>query len=91
MEVGEYKKLRPNQKRWLEWLLGDGWGWTTIHINAPNNHERLKWAYHTGIYDEGTKPLLNFLLNRFNENEVAKKDWIIYNKWKIKTNEDLEM
>ena len=91
MEVGEYTKLRPNQKRWLGWILEEEMDWLNIHINAPENIKRLDWSYTTGIYDAPTKQLLNFILNRFNENIGTTKRWEIYNKWRIKTNEDLEM
>ena len=78
----KHEILKPKQRDWLEWLLGDGRDWTTIHINAPENHQRIIWSYVNGIYDVGTKQLLNFLLIRFNENEEAKKDWRNFQKYK---------
>lgn len=91
MDVGEYKTLKPNQKRWLGWILEDQKEWLEIHIHAPYNIRRLKWSYTTGLYDAVTGPLLNFILNRFNENGVVKKEWMIHNEWRIKTNKDLEL
>lgn len=91
MQTGEYTKLKPNQKRWLGWILEEQGEWLKIHINAPNNLMRLHWSYTSGIYDAPTQQLLNFILNRFNEHIVTKNRWKIYNEWRIKTNEDLEL
>lgn len=71
----KHEILKPIQKQWLEWLLGDGLGWMSIHINAPDNHQRIIWSYVNGIYDVGTKQLLNYLLAEFNKNSFAKRDW----------------
>jgi len=78
----KHEILKPKQRDWLEWLLGDGRYWMAIHINAPENIERIRWTCINGIYEVGTKQLLNFLLIRFNENEEAKKDWRNFQKYK---------
>lgn len=89
MNVGEYKTLKENQKAWLGWVLEDQKEWLRIHINAPENLQRLEWSYTTGLYDAVTGPLLNFILNRFNEDEITKALWRIHNKWRIKLNDKL--
>lgn len=78
----KHEILKPKQRDWLEWLLGDGKDWMTIHIIALPNVERIRWTCINGIYDVATKQLLNFLLIRFNENEQAKKDWRNFQKYK---------
>ena len=85
----KHEVLKPKQREWLEWLLGDGKDWLAFHINAPENIQRIRWTCINGIYDVRTRQLLNFLLNRFNENEWAKKQWMIYNKWKVKLNDNI--
>ena len=86
-----HKRLSVTQKEWLGWILEVQRDWLNIHINAPVNIEKLYWSYITGIYDAPTQQLLNFILNRFNEHTITKGKWKIHNKWKIKTNKDLEL
>lgn len=84
-----HKTLTPNQKEWLGWIIKEYWDWLHIHINAPTNHQRLNWSYTTGFYDVVTGELLNFIRNRFNEDEEAKKQWKEYNNWKVKLNDKI--
>lgn len=72
--------LTLRQKKWLGWIITNQWEWLNIHINAPANHQKLNWTYTTGLYDISTKELLNFILNRFNEDEVTKAFWRVHNK-----------
>lgn len=83
MDVGEYKILKPNQKRWLGWILEYQMDWLNIHISAPENIKRLRWSYTTGLYDGVSGPLLNFILNRFNEDSTIWVLWRIQNKSNI--------
>ena len=83
------KTLTPTQREWLRWIIKEYWEWLNIHINAPVNHQKLNWSYTTGFYDGGTGALLNFIRNRFNEDEEAKRQWREYNKWKVKLNDKL--
>ena len=77
----KHKVLQPIQKKWIGWLLGERWMWLNIHINAQANHQRLNWSYTTGLYDVRTEQLLNFLLNKFNEDDGIKREWYLKNEW----------
>jgi hypothetical protein len=76
-----HQTLTLLQKKWLGWIIANQWDWLNIHINAPANHQKLNWTYTTGLYDISTKGLLNFILNRFNEDEGIKREWYLKHEW----------
>jgi len=80
----KHEILKPIQKQWLEWLLGDGYEWMGKYINAPGNHQRINWTYVNGIYDVATKQLLNFLLGFFKRDIEAQKMWREFQTYKTK-------
>jgi hypothetical protein len=77
----KHKVLLPIQKKWIEWLLGDGWDWMNIHIEAKDNHQVLNWTWVNGLYDIRTEQLLNHLLKEFNNDEEIKQQWGLKLEW----------
>ena len=80
----KHKVLLPIQKKWIEWLLGDGWDWMHVHIEEKEskvNHILLNWSYVNGLYDIRTEQLLNHLLKEFNTDEEIKQQWGLKLEW----------
>jgi hypothetical protein len=77
----KHKVLLPIQKKWIEWLLGDGWDWMNIRGNTKDNHIHLNWTWVNGVYDVRTEQLLNHLLKEFNNDEEIKRQWYLKLEW----------
>jgi len=77
----KHKVLLPIQKKWIEWLLGDGWDWMNVRGNAKDNHIHLNWTWVNGVYDVRTEQLLNHLLKEFNNDEEIKRQWHLKREW----------
>lgn len=76
-------KMNDIQYRWVKWLLLNPYPmeWLKRHIEAPENHERLRTAYMSRQYDNSTKTMLNYLLSRFNMNRDMKWRWSKTREW----------
>ena len=77
----KHKVLLPIQKKWIEWLLGDGWDWMNVRGNVKDNHILLNWTWVNGVYDVSTEQLLNHLLKEFNTDEEIKRQWSLKLEW----------
>ena len=74
------KNVTTLQREWIKWLLSSMGGreWLNIHIASPMNLQRLHRVTITKEYGGTEESLLNFIRNRFNEDDFIKGKWMSY-------------
>lgn len=74
------KNVTTLQREWIKWMLNPDGGreWLDIHISSPMNLQRLHRVTITKEYGPVEESVLNFLRNRFNEDDFIKGKWMSY-------------
>ncbi len=74
------KNVTTLQREWIKWMLNPDGGreWLDIHIWSPMNLQRLHRVTITKEYGPVEESVLNFLRNRFNEDDFIKGKWMSY-------------